>query len=116
MIAFDSPSAQTEDSLSLSGGTLVGSETSTATFLVVRAGRSRTQPMLDGNPLVPIAPAACSQKSVRASTDSLRGGECYSDDESGLILRCIRDGSGALAVEDRPMRKRRRSPGTHNGA
>jgi hypothetical protein len=98
-----------------SAGVHLGTQVSTATFVVLHAGSGSPQARLDDAPLVPTPPVACSLSAAHSAGDSLRGGSHFIDRATGLILRCTRGGSGRLTVDGRAMEEFQMTALAHNG-
>ena len=98
-----------------SAGLHLGTQVSTATFVVLHAGSGSPHAMLDDAPLEPTPPVACSLSAARSPDDSVRGGSHFIDRATGLVLRCTRGGSGRLTVDGRAMEEFQMTALAHNG-
>ena len=81
---------------------ILGSPVSTSLFLVVDRGSAHDAPSIDGVAMVAASRNPCSAV-CEASGSTLRGGQLYVDDETGLAMLCIRPGTGSLSYQGRTL-------------
>jgi hypothetical protein len=72
-------------------------------FVVLQTGNARELPKLNGRSLVLALPVPCSALRPPGPPRNLEAGHCYTDERTGLELRCTESADGALQYAGRLM-------------
>ncbi len=89
--------------LALGPGMRLRSAACTTEVVVVRPPSSPVALTCGGAPMEDLATAAAAGAALAAGGDGTLLGKRYEDAETGLELLCTKGGSGALALDDRPL-------------